>query len=95
MRQDEWTGDDVTAGHLRSGVMSGAGWATSGGAGNPVLTPRPRTRAGDAPRVGVERHREAVVRRLLERGLSPTAVIALLPDFRDLVERIVEQGGEG
>lgn len=93
MLRDEWTGDDVATGHVRSGVMSRAGWATSGRAGNPVLTPRPRPRADHAPRVGVERHREAVVRRLLERGLSPTAVIALLPDFRDLVERIVEQSG--
>lgn len=93
MLRDEWTGNDVATGHVRSGAMSRAGRAISGRAGNPVLTPHPDDRADHAPCVDVERHREAVVRRLLERGLSPTAVIALLPDFRDLVERIVAQSG--
>ena len=41
-----------------------------------------------APRASVEEHREDVVRRLLARGLSPTAICALLPDFRPLVQRL-------
>ncbi len=41
-------------------------------------------------RASVEEHREVVVRRLLARGLSPTTVVALLPDFRPLVQRLAE-----
>ena len=43
------------------------------------------------PRASVEEHREIVVRRLLARGLSPTTVATLLPDFRPLVERLAEE----
>jgi hypothetical protein len=46
----------------------------------------------DVPvRVSVEEHRETVVRRLLARGLSPTAIAALLPDFRPLVQRLADE----
>jgi hypothetical protein len=31
-----------------------------------------------------------VVRRLLARGLSPTTIATLLPDFRPLVQRLAE-----
>lgn len=41
-------------------------------------------------RVSIEEHRETVVRRLLARGLSPNTVVALLPDFGPVVERVAE-----
>jgi hypothetical protein len=45
----------------------------------------------DQPQLAsVEEHRETVVRRLLARGLSPTTIATLLPDFRPLVERLDE-----
>lgn len=33
-------------------------------------------------------HREDVVRRLLQRGLSPETLRVILPDFRDLIDRL-------
>jgi hypothetical protein len=48
-----------------------------------------RRGAMSAGRDSVRRHRETVVRRLLARGLSPTTLIMLLPDFRPVVERII------
>jgi hypothetical protein len=42
-------------------------------------------------RATVEEHRETVVRRLLARGLSPTTIAALLPDFRPLVQRLADE----
>lgn len=44
--------------------------------------------AADAPR-SPEAHREHVVRRLLAAGLSASALLALLPDFRPIVQRVV------
>ncbi len=54
----------------------------------------PRVHRDDHPRVdetardSVRDHREDVVRRLLARGLSPTTLLALVPDFRPVVERV-------
>ena len=63
---------------------------SSGGLPDPVgSAPRAEHRGcRDGPRESVHAHRETVVRRLLARGLSPTALIALVPDFRPIVERV-------
>lgn len=42
-------------------------------------------------RAQVVRHRESVVQRLLAKGLSATTLMALLPDFRPVVQRTLEQ----
>lgn len=41
-----------------------------------------------SPRVDARTHRESVVRRLLELGISPTTLRVVLPDFRALVDRL-------
>lgn len=50
--------------------------------------------AGPAPaddgRVDVATHRAAVVRRLLDRGLRPDTLAALVPDLRPLIEGLRE-----
>lgn len=50
--------------------------------------PRHRPACPDAPRPSVQAHRESVVRRLLAHGLSATTLIALLPDFRPVIDRL-------
>jgi hypothetical protein len=37
-------------------------------------------------------HRESVVRRLLDRGLSVRTLLILLPDWRGLIERVAVDG---
>jgi hypothetical protein len=44
---------------------------------------------------GPEEHREDVVRRLLDRGLSPAALRALLPAFDDVIARVVAERHDG
>jgi hypothetical protein len=53
----------------------------------------PRTRRTDGPPARAEPlvHREIVVRRLLDRGLSPAALRTLLPDFGPLVDRLARR----
>lgn len=49
-------------------------------------------------RVSAEAHREEVVRRLLERGLSRQAILALMPAWQPLVDRLTgadEASGAG
>lgn len=53
--------------------------------GTTVTTP-----AGERRRVSVAEHREDVVRRLLQRGLSPRLLGALLPEFRSLIAQLTE-----
>jgi hypothetical protein len=43
---------------------------------------------GERRRVSMAEHREAVVRRLLQRGLSPRLLRALLPEFRALIDEL-------
>jgi hypothetical protein len=54
---------------------------------------RPRSEPTDEPTDGpsVAEHREDVVRRLLERGLSPRALRSLLPEFGDVVDRVTRR----
>lgn len=47
-----------------------------------------RTSQGEDIVVDVSDHREAVVRRLLYRGLSPGTLRTLLPDWDPLIERV-------
>jgi hypothetical protein len=42
-----------------------------------------------------EEHREDVVRRLLDRGLSPAALRAMLPTFDEVITRVVAERGDG
>jgi hypothetical protein len=37
-------------------------------------------------------HREDVIRRLLERGLSPTALLTLFPGWGELIGRLADDG---
>ncbi|WP_052667239.1 hypothetical protein [Nitriliruptor alkaliphilus] len=53
--------------------------------GTTVTTP-----SGVRRRVSVAEHREDVVRRLLQRGLSPRLLGALLPEFRSLIAELTE-----
>lgn len=46
------------------------------------------TPGGERRRVSMAEHREAVVRRLLQRGLSPRLLRALLPEFRTLIDEL-------
>lgn len=46
------------------------------------------SRDGERRRVSIAEHREDVVRRLLQRGLSPRALSALLPEFRTLIDQL-------
>ena len=43
---------------------------------------------GDGRRVSIAEHREDVLRRLLQRGLSPRVLAALLPEFRALIDQL-------
>lgn len=43
---------------------------------------------GGHRRVSIAEHREDVARRLLQRGLSPRALSALLPEFRTLIDQL-------
>lgn len=52
----------------------------------------PRQTATGPPVDAVVRHREHVVRRLLDRGLSPATLLTVLPDFRPLIERLSRVG---
>lgn len=74
----------------------------SGGGSTPIRSraprlpaPHPRARCEDAPRESVHRHRETVVRRLLDRGISPTTLTSLLPDFRPVIQRVIDGDGPG
>lgn len=50
-------------------------------------------RTSDEPTDGptVAEHREDVVRRLLERGLSPRVLRSLLPEFGDVIDRLTHR----
>jgi hypothetical protein len=73
----------------------------SGGPGGATAPTRHRATAGrlreglqneDAPeRVHPLAHRESVVRRLLDLGVSPATLLMLLPDFRPVVDRLARR----
>jgi hypothetical protein len=58
---------------------------------------RPADRPTDVPadeptdRPTVAEHREDVVERLLERGLSPQGLRSLLPEFGDVIDRLTRR----
>ena len=84
-----------TSGNPRNPVLSDRRDLTDAADAPRQHDPRPNSNGhvdqDDEPqRASVEEHRETVVRRLLARGLSPTTVATLLPDFRPLVERIAD-----
>ena len=84
-----------TSGNPRNPVLSDRRDLTDAADAPSRRDPRPNGNGqvdqDDEPaRASVEEHRETVVRRLLARGLSPTTVATLLPDFRPLVERIAD-----
>jgi hypothetical protein len=54
------------------------------GRGERIVTDRD----GPSIRVTTRAHREAVVRRLLGRGLSVQALVILLPGWRGLIEQV-------
>jgi hypothetical protein len=51
------------------------------------MDPGART-PGPSCRRSLAAHRRVVLNRLLERGISPTTLAALLPDFRPLIEEL-------
>jgi hypothetical protein len=86
MGQDDEEGPSVPHHDMSAGVTS------SRPIGGPTMAQR-RTSgfAGTdrAPHRPPEAHREHVVRRLLAAGLSAHTLVALLPDFRPIVHRVL------
>jgi hypothetical protein len=42
--------------------------------------------------IDVHRHREDVVRRLLDRGLTPAVLTQLVPEWHPLIDRVAARG---
>lgn len=87
MLRDEW-GHDAAVGRARRMTMSARPESPTGAGPLDATTPRHRNACPDAPRPSVQAHRESVVRRLLARGVSAPTLIALLPDFRPVIDRL-------
>jgi hypothetical protein len=64
---------------------------TGGTLARHLLAPSDEGR-GDVP--SPDEHREDVVRRLLDRGLSPTALRTMLPTFDDVIDRVLAERGD-
>jgi hypothetical protein len=50
-----------------------------------------RVHTRPVPRVEPRQHREDVIARLLDLGISPATLRTILPDFRSLVDRVASR----